>query len=104
MAKIKLDPNPTFSAPVSIPVHGGEPVAVSFTFRHRTRSAWEAWLKDELPGMEDADVIRALACGWELDDEFTRENIERLLENYGGANMAVFNAYERELSGARVKN
>jgi hypothetical protein len=104
MAKIKLDPNPTFQAPVTVPVHGAEPVQVSFTFRHRTRSAWEAWLKDELPNLSDAEVIQALACGWELDDEFSAENIGRLLENYGGVGMAVFEAYERELSGARVKN
>lgn len=103
MAKIKLDPNPTFDAPVLIPIAGGEPASVRFTFKHRTRDAVVAWL-DEIKDKKDAAIVQDAASGWELDDAFTAENVERLCQNYGGAADAIFQTYLRELRGARVKN
>jgi hypothetical protein len=45
-----------------------------------------------------------MASGWELDDPFTKENIIRLCDSYGGASGAILDAYLREIHGARVKN
>lgn len=105
MAKLKLEPNPTFDAPVSIPRPGLDPVDVRFTFRHRTRSAVLAWIesigKDQ---KADIDQVMDVASGWELDDAFTREHVEALCENYGGASRAILETYLRELRGAREKN
>lgn len=103
MAKIRLEPNPTFDAPVLIPVPGGEPVPVRFTFRHRTRDAVKEWV-DSLAERTDPQIIEDVASGWELDDDFTAENIDRLCQNYGGAAQAIFETYLRELRGAREKN
>lgn len=105
MAKLKLDPNPTFDYAVAIPVAGGDPVAVRFTFKHRSRKdvlAWVESLKDS--ESTDVDQVMAVATGWELDDAFTREHVEALCENYGGASRAILDTYMREIRGAREKN
>lgn len=105
MAKLRLEPNPTFDYAVAIPVPGGDPVRVRFTFKHRSRTAALAWV-ESLKETESTDVdqVMAVASGWELDDAFTRENVEALCENYGGASRAILDVYMRELRGAREKN
>jgi Domain of unknown function (DUF1789). len=104
MAKIQLTPNPTFAAPVLIPVHEGEPVAVSFTFKHRSNPELVAYVRDELESKTDVDVVMDVASAWELDDEFNAENVARLIDNYGGSAKAVWNTYLRVLNGERAKN
>jgi hypothetical protein len=103
MAKLTLDPAPTFSAPVPIPIHGGEPVSVSMTFRHRTKTEINEW-RDTLSDKEDADAILDMIVGWELDDELSRENVVRLTENYSGSTMAILRTYLAEITQARIKN
>jgi hypothetical protein len=103
MAKLKLTPDPTFKAKVGIPVPGQDSADVEFTFKHRTRDETMAWLK-EVTQMTDTDTLMGLAVGWDLDDEFTRENVERLCTNYGGSGAAVLNKYLAELRGERTKN
>lgn len=103
MAKIKLAPDATFHAVVMIPVHGAEPAAVKFTFKHRPRTETVKWL-ESLDGSNDASIVQEMASGWDLDDEFSEANINLLLQNYGGAGKAIFDKYLAELSGARAKN
>jgi hypothetical protein len=103
MAKLKLSPDPTFTAAVGIPVHGTDPAQVSFTFKHRDRPGVQAWM-EEVANKTDAEVVSSCVTGWELEDEFTPENVKRLCDNYGGAGMAIFSAYLDELRGARAKN
>lgn len=103
MTTLKIIPNPTFEAAVDIPVHGGKSVPVKFQFRHRTKKDFAEWL-EEAKSMDDATAIISMASGWELRDEFNRENIERLTDNYCGAGVAVFNKYVEEIGQARIKN
>lgn len=103
MAKFKLTPDPTFNANVEIPVAGGEPVSVAFTFKHRTRDELQAFTKS-VDGREDADLILDMCSGWELADAFTRENVLTLAQNYITAPRAVFETYLDELVKARTKN
>ena len=101
--KIKLCAEPTFKAPVQIPVPGAGPTPVEFTFKHRTREQVLAWLGDT---QESGDVktVQDVASGWELDDEFNAENIGTLCSNYAGAGFAIVQTYLDELRGARAKN
>lgn len=101
--KLKLVPDPTFEAVVDIPVHGGAVAPVKFKFRHRSRSAYKEWA-ESLTGKKDIDLLLDIAVGWDLDEEFNRENAERLLENYAGSGQTVFNAYNSEIFQARIKN
>ena len=103
MSKLKLVADPTFNAKVLIPVAGGEPVPVEFTFKHRTRDAIAQWIKDS-ESQTDVQIIKDLATAWELEDAFTDENIDLLCQNYTGAGFAVVETYLRELRGARRGN
>ena len=76
MAKLQLNPNPTFTAKVLIPIPGGEPVPVEFTFKHRDKAGLDKYL-DDLRAMTDKDPVESnaagvmmAATGWELDDAF----------------------------------
>ena len=103
MAKIRLNPDPTFKTKVSIPVPGASPAPVEFTFKHRTREAIVAWM-DEVKDKTDVELVQDVASAWELDDEFNAENIARLCNNYAGAGTSILSAYISELAGARSKN
>ncbi|WP_426269141.1 phage tail assembly chaperone [Dyella kyungheensis] len=102
MAKLKLTAEPTFTAPVEIPVAGKDPVKVSFTFRHRTKDELADWLKQKF----ETDELAILECatGWELDDEFNAENVALLCQSYIAATGSIISAYITELRGARAKN
>lgn len=103
MAKLKLQPNPTFKAKASIPVAGGAPIDLEFTFKHRNREDLNAFLKSAIE-LQDAALIMACAEGWELEDAFTADNINTLAQNYITAPQIIFNTYLNELVKAREKN
>ena len=103
MAKLKLNPEPTFKAKVGIPVPGRGVVPVEFTFNYRTREQTLEWI-EATRNAKDTDSIMDCACAWELDDEFNLENVERFCNSYAGAGFAVVDTYLRELSGARRGN
>jgi hypothetical protein len=45
-----------------------------------------------------------VASGWDLEDEFTRENVEELLKNYIGSAYQIFDTYIKEIVQARRGN
>lgn len=107
MTKLKLNPEPTFKAPVSIPVAGSAPVSVGFTFKYRTRTELREYAKALAELADDANEVETFkdfVVGWELDDPFTDENIARLLDAYPGAGGEVTSTYMRESFGARRGN
>lgn len=103
MAKLTLNPAPTFSAEVQIPVPGKDSIAVSFTFKHRTRDELDEFLKRAVD-LRDAGLIMEVATGWELADAFTVENVTTLVQNYMASPAVVFDKYLTELTKARAKN
>jgi hypothetical protein len=103
MAKLKLIAAPTFNAKVGIPVAGGAAVDVEMTFKHRTKTELDLFIKDR-PGKTDVESFMDMVTGWELEDDFTAANVKTLLENYGGAAQATFFAYIDELIQAKRKN
>lgn len=103
MARLKLNPEPTFKAKVGIPVPGAAPADVEFTFKHKTRTQVLEWIKDRQDD-DEVGVFREIVAGWDLDDEFCDENIRRLCDNYAGAGYAVLNKYLSEIRGARQGN
>ena len=120
MKKIILGKNPTdtFKKKVSVPVLGADDAEIVFEFKRRTRTAYgkladghAAEVKQRGDAMRkeaadfrleqfvgfsiesDAAFIVELATGWDLDDEFTLENVTRLLDEYGGAAERIIAAY-----------
>lgn len=107
MAKFKLQPAPTFTAPVEIPVPGDGLSKVVFTFKYRDRDAMKAFLaKVSAPEstMTDEELIEEMCVGWELADPFERASVELLVRNYIQAAGAIFDKYLDEHTKARAKN
>lgn len=103
MSKLTLNPDPTFNAKVEIHVPGKEPAEVVFTFKHRDRDELKAFA-EAMKDMKDVDVIMNMAIAWDLTDPFTPDSIALLVKKYFTAAAATFNAYLRELTGAKEKN
>lgn len=103
MAKLTLATEPTFVAPVAIPVPGDKPVPVKFTFLWRTPEELVAWSEDNAK-KTDAELVQSMCTGWELDDAWTPENIQALCSKYQQATAALVQTYAAELRGARAKN
>ena len=103
MSKLKLNPEPTFKQKVPVPVPGAAPSPVTFTFKWRKRDEVVEWL-EAAKEMTDAEIIMDCAVAWDLDDEFTIENAERLCNSYTGAGREFLNTYLDELRGVRAKN
>ena len=103
MKKFSLDPNPTFRFVVAIPVPGEKVSDVVFIGRHKPRKDLDELFKRN-KSLSDVDLILEIACGWELEDPFDRENVTRMVENYMGSTGAIFQTYIKELTGQREKN
>ena len=103
MPKLTLIAAPTFPAEVPIPIAGGDPISVSMTFKHRTKRELESFVK-EREGKSDIDSFLDFVIGWELEDEFNRENIETLFEHHIGTPIVAFRTYLDQLYKAREKN
>lgn len=104
MAKLKLQPDPTFKAKVEMPVPGAAPVDLEFTFKYRTKSELQAFIKASVEREDDAQTILEMATGWELTDPFSRESIDMLVSNYITAPRVIFDKYVEEHMKVARKN
>ena len=101
----KLEPNPTFWAKVMIPVPGDEPIPVEMEFRHFSRKRLEEMREAESDKVIGISYCEQIVIGWrDVEQEFSRDALERLLDNWHGAGLAIFVAYHRELQQGRQKN
>ncbi len=112
-AKFTLTPKPTFLCAVDIPLHGGGVAPVEFQFKHRTKAEFKEFyealkqpeaLEGASEGPQDTDLLMDIASGWDLDEPFNAESLEKMAQNYIGSPQAIISAYFTELTGARVKN
>lgn len=101
--KFSLTLAPTFKCKVAIPVPGDKSADVEFIFKGRSREAFKEFI-ESLKDRDDADVVMDIASGWDLEDAFTKENVEILTGNYLGAAKAIIEAYLSELTTGRTKN
>lgn len=102
-AKFTLNPSPTFKAVVTIPVPGGKGADIEWTFKHRTRDQFKE-LMETIESAEDVALLMDIASGWDLEDAFDEENLEKMTQNYPGSARAVFVKYIDEMTAARAKN
>ncbi|WP_196615400.1 phage tail assembly chaperone [Citrobacter freundii] len=112
MTKFSLIPNPTFSVTASTPRAGAEDGKLTFTFRHKTLEelrTMDVKLHKTAEGKKaviepQADYLMEIVDSWALPDEFTRDNVIVLLQNYPRAFDSIGMAYTKELMGIREKN
>lgn len=103
MAKLQLKAAPTFQAEVGIPAAGGVVTNVLMTFKHRTKTELDEFIKAR-GDKSDVESFMDMVVGWELEDEFGEDAVRMLLENYIGAALAAFLKYVDELVQAKRKN
>lgn len=103
MAKLSFITAPTFTARVAIPVPGKRPVEVEFTFKGRDRDQFREYL-DASAGKEDVDALLDTITGWELENEFCREEVDRMILFYPASPRAIIQKYIAEISGVRLGN
>ena len=76
-----IDPEPTFTAPVWLPLPGKAPVKVTFRFRHMEHEAFYAMLAESSAAREkSADFLARFVDGWEgdaINAPFSRESPTR---------------------------
>lgn len=103
--KLKLVPNPTFPAIVDIPVPGAKSSPVEFTFKHRNKEKLQEFL-DGMRALEDVPLVLEIASGWDLDEPFDAENVEKLVTEYVGSASKILDTYIAHSTGTanRTKN
>lgn len=133
MAKsFKLQMNPTFKATVKIPRVGGEPIAVSFTFKALDRRAlakvFDKWKEQNLELLElsksaqesgqemsleewsdkeialQVEQVKDITVGWGFDDDFNDENIEALVTTSVSVTDVILKEYNDAYQRARSGN
>lgn len=105
MTKVSIKPDPTFRVEVEIPRPGKEALKLPLLYKHRGKAELEEFRKTD-PGRlrEDIDVVMDMVEGWEANEEFNREAMAGLLNNFHAAGDAIVGAYISELRRARSGN
>jgi hypothetical protein len=124
MAKLTLNPAPTFKKVVEIPTPNGVG-EVTFEFKHKDRVEMAEFLVQRQARAEasakkvdksnlvpvvkdaverDADMVLDIAVGWDLDDEFSRESIVTLIRKFDQAALSIIETYGEANSGQKQKN
>ena len=103
MAKITLNPDPTFKAKVGIHVPGGRMAEIEWKFKYRDADEFKEFT-GSLEGRTDVEILMDIGCGWDLDEAFDEKNVEKMTKKYIGSSRRVLEKYIDELTGARAKN
>ncbi|MBD1602077.1 phage tail assembly chaperone [Pseudomonas typographi] len=125
MPNIKIAPNPTFDAVVSIPRVGGDPLEVQFTFKYLDRLGLAEFLdKQQADGqklfddskerstLEQAKAeievqvshLQEVVTAWDFDDPLSEKSLRALATTFAGSPDAVLRAYYEAYRKARLGN
>ena len=103
-----LQPKPTFTKEVVLTIPGGGEGKFKGIFKHKGKTELQeffASISDTEKPRADIDSVMEVLVGWEgVDQKFSKENVEILLENYFGAAIAILNAYSTGYFEAKEKN
>lgn len=103
----KLNPNPVFTSDVIIPTPNGDG-KITFEFKHMGRKALKAFFESLGEGdtqRQDNEALLDLISNWAgVDEKFSPEALEILLDNYPSAAKAIFEAYNKGLFEGKAKN
>jgi hypothetical protein len=127
MAKLQLGNSPVnFKQEVSFLRLDGEEVTIEISYKYRTRSQYAELLDEILAPVEQkkskkdevlkvAEMLKQqdvstvefmlkIADGWDLEDEFNKENLTALLNEFPSAAKAINETYRITILEGRVKN
>lgn len=100
---LSVQPNPEFSADLSIPVVGGDPLALTVRYRHLGKRALAEFL-ERAKTANDLDSVAEVIVGWSLPDAFSREALDEFLDGYHHAAVVMLEGYVTAIAEARRKN
>jgi hypothetical protein len=105
----KIQPNPTFSASVTITSHAEEQV-LNLTFKAKTAKDYQGLLdvvgkaKGEAISGAMADTFLALVESWDADMELSKASVLALNDHRPGAVWRIIEAYGEQMIAARKGN
>ena len=103
-----LQPKPTITKEVVLTIPGGGEGKFKGIFKHKGKTELQeffASISDPEKPPPDIETLLDNLDGREgVDQKFSKENIEIMLENYFGAHIAILNAYSLGYFEAKEKN
>lgn len=102
-----INAKPTFVATVEIRRPGEDgPMKFRGIFKHRTKDQFAAFAQASKDAPQpDLDAVLDVLVGWEeMAEEFSRDNVASLLQNFHQAADDIARTYVRELGPARLGN
>ena len=102
---LKVNPNPTFHAPVEIPTPDG-PVKIKCEFKHMDKEQYQEFIKAESTSKRsDEEAIMDIMVSWSgVDKEFSKDALRDVCKNYHKAATAIVEAFINTLTQAAAKN
>ncbi|UGO53104.1 putative tape measure chaperone protein [Klebsiella phage vB_KaeD_HazelMika] len=101
--KVKLSERlPDFPLNVKFQLPNGVEAEIKYTVKHLKASEIQELYARE--NVKDHEFITEIASGWDLEDEFTPENAQKLVDKFPAAALALTQSYMAALAGVRVKN
>ena len=94
---------PDFQLPVKFVLPNGVEATMVFTVMALTSSELNEALKNA-QNQTGAQFVKTLASGWELEDEFSDDNVNKLVDRYPAVVGGLISVYTQALAGYRVKN
>lgn len=130
MAKIVLGKTPEkFTHKITVKLLDGTDGVITMTFKYRTRKQFGEFVDglfgaaqvqpDSMDAAElafkmavalakvndtNADYIMEVACGWDLEAEFNRDNVAKLCDELPGVALAIINSYAIAVREGRLGN
>lgn len=103
MAKFKLTlaPLPDFKMPVKFVMANGDDAEIVFTVKHFSANEVKEMFSGDISNDE---FIMKIATGWDLEDEFNKENVGKLVDLFMSVAPEFVTEYMKALAGQRVKN
>ncbi|CAH1387019.1 phage tail assembly chaperone [Candidatus Nitrotoga sp. M5] len=105
----KIQPSPTFWGKVPVGIPGvAKPAMLDIEFQHKKREEIQAIclrMKDnEISPQNIKTTAKEVVVGWkEVDEEFSQDALELLLENFPSAASAMVETYLKESIEAKGK-
>jgi len=104
MTKVSIKAKPTFTDTVSISRPAEEPLKLKLIFKHRRKSELKEFIETS-KDREELDVAMDIVHGWvDVEEEFSRDALAGLLEDFHNASDDIANAYIKALMEARRGN
>lgn len=126
MAKVVLGKRPAnFKHTVTFPMLDGTEGSIEVSYRYRTRAEFGKFIdevfaasKEERPAEDEfswaalmektsganADYVMQAVEGWNLDEAFTRENVQQLADELPAAVTAIMDTYRTAITAGRLGN